>query len=73
MIDQEELLLGADASDTGLESLLFEHLFEGPYVLQEVPEKDPDLLGLRLFANVLFTHCCFRDSFSLGRYCTPCK
>ncbi len=34
MINQEKFLLGADASDTGLESLLFEHLFEGPYVLQ---------------------------------------
>ena len=72
MIDQKEFLLGADAPDTGFETLLFEHLFKGAHVLQEVPEKDPDLLGPRLFTNVLLTHSRLRDSFSLGRYCTPC-
>ena len=73
LINQEQFLFGADSPDTGLESLLFEHLLEGPHVFQEVPEKDPDFLGPRLFANVLLTHRCFRDSFSAGRYCTPCK
>ena len=48
LIDQEELLLGADAADTGLEALLFEHLLEGPDILQQVLEKDPDLLGLSI-------------------------
>ena len=46
LINQKKFLLGPDASHAGLESLLFEHLFECPHVLQEVPEKDPELLGI---------------------------
>jgi len=55
-IHQEELLLGADTTHVGLEEIILEHLLEGPHVLQEMLEEDPDLIGLRSFPYVLLSH-----------------
>jgi hypothetical protein len=49
LINQKQFLLGANAAHTSLEPFFLEHPLEGTNVLQEVPEKDPDLLGLSAF------------------------
>jgi len=59
LINQKELLLGADAAHPALEEILLEHLLECAHVPQKILEKDPDLLGLRMFSDVLLTHGCY--------------
>ncbi len=56
MVDQEQLLLGADAADAGLEQLLVQHLLEGAELGQELLGEAPQLCRVVRLGDSVLAH-----------------
>ena len=55
-VDQEELLLGADAGGAGLEHALGEHLLQRPQVAQDLAHEGPQLFRRALLLDLRLAH-----------------
>ena len=56
-VDQEHLLLGADAAHAGLEAPLLEHPLEGAHVGEQLAGELTQPFGVELVGDVVAAHC----------------